>query len=250
MLKRTFLHLPGVGPGRELAIWRAGVRTWEDFLARGPALLPAGLHQRGRPVVERSLDCLHSLGGLAELAGLIPAAEHWRFYPSLGKVVYLDIETGGDPQDWGGITLVGLYDGHQLRQYQADRDLGDLNDAMQGYQAVVTFAGSTFDLPVLRQVFGNLLVPPVHIDLRWPLKRLGQVGGLKRIERRLGLERPQELRDLDGLDAVRLWRQYQESGDRRALELLKHYNALDVINLEPLLRLSVRMLSSRLMERL
>ena len=33
MLKRTFVHLPGVGPRRETHFWRQGLSTWEDFLA-------------------------------------------------------------------------------------------------------------------------------------------------------------------------------------------------------------------------
>ena len=33
MLKRTFIHLPGVGPRREAHFWSQGVETWEDFLA-------------------------------------------------------------------------------------------------------------------------------------------------------------------------------------------------------------------------
>lgn len=249
MLERTFLHLPGVGAKRELAIWRAGVATWRDFLELGQARLPRGLWEGGRPLVERCLACLARPGGLRELAGLIPPAEHWRFYPRLGRVAYLDIETGGDPSDWGGVTMVGLYDGRQVTQYVASHNMWLLNDAMKEYDVVVTFAGASFDLPVLRQVFSRLIIPPVHIDLRWPLKRLGYTGGLKRIERRLGLSRPPEVAGLDGWDAIQLWQAHQ-AGDPQALNLLKLYNAMDVINLAPLLKLAVEELSARLLGRL
>ncbi len=249
MIERTFLHLPGVGPRRELAIWRAGVADWRGFLERGGQLLPPRLYERGRPLVQRCLDCLERPGGLAELAGLVPAAEHWRFHPRLGRVVFLDIETGGDPEDWGGVTVVGLYDGQEVRQFVAGHNMWLVNDAMKGYDVVVTFAGASFDLPVLRQVFLNLFIPPVHIDLRWPLKRLGYTGGLKRIERRLGLARPAEVAGLGGLEAVRLWQAHQ-AGDPRALATLKLYNAMDVINLEPLLKMAVRELTGRLLGRL
>jgi uncharacterized protein YprB with RNaseH-like and TPR domain len=248
MLQRTFLHLPGVGPKRELAIWRAGVGHWRDFLDHGQSRLPAKLWESCRPLVQHCLACLERSGGLGELAGLIPAAEHWRFYPSLGRVVYLDIETGGDPDDWGGVTVVGLYDGQRVEQYVADHNMWLLNDAMKEYDVVVTFAGSTFDLPVLRQAFHNLIIPPVHIDLRWPLKRLGYTGGLKRIERRLGLDRPSEVQDLSGFDALRLWQEHL-AGDSEALEVLKLYNAMDVINLAPLLKLTVEQLGARLLGR-
>lgn len=115
-------------------------------------------------------------------------------------MVYLDIETGGDPEDWGGVAVVGLYDGQEVRQFVAGNNMWLLNDVMKEHDVVVAFAGSTFDLPVLRQVFSNFILPPVHIDLRWPLKRLGYTGGLKRIERRLGIARPPEV---DGLGRLR-----------------------------------------------
>jgi uncharacterized protein len=249
MLERTFLHLPGVGPKRELMIWRTGVRHWRDFLELGQGRLPAGLWSAGRPLVERCLACLERPGGLAELAGLIPTAEHWRFYPSLTRVVYLDIETGGDQDDWGGGAGGGLYDGPRGGQFGAGYNMWLINDAMKEYDVVVTFAGSTFDLPVLRQAFHNLIMPPVHIDLRWPLKRLGHAGGLKRIERRLGLARPEQVRDLSGFDALRLWQEHL-AGSPEALATLKLYNAMDVINLAPLLKLTVEQMGQRLLGRL
>ena len=72
--------------------------------------------------------------------------------------------------------MVGLYDGREVTQFVADHNMWLINDAMKGYDVVVTFAGTSFDLPVLRQVFPRLYLPPVHIDLRWLLKRLGLTG--------------------------------------------------------------------------
>ncbi|MFH1058609.1 MAG: ribonuclease H-like domain-containing protein [Pseudomonadota bacterium] len=249
MLTRSFIHLPGVGPRRELAIWRAGVADWADFLGRGRELLPAGLWQKGRPLVADCLAALERPGGLTELAGLFPPPEHWRFYPHFGRVVALDIETGGAPDDWGGVTVVGLYDGREVTQFVAERNMWLLNDAMKGYDVVVTFAGSTFDLPVLRQVFPSLQVPPIHIDLRWVLARLGMKGGLKRIERMVGLSRPAQVEGLGGWEAVLLWRRHL-AGEPGALETLLAYNAQDVINLFPLLDLAVARLRQRLLGRL
>ncbi|RJX35487.1 MAG: exonuclease [Desulfarculus sp.] len=248
MLTRTFIHIPTVGPKRELALWRAGLRDWRDFLARGAELAPRAVFNLGRPVIQRSLAALERPGGLAELAGLIHTSEHWRFYPQYKRVAYLDIETGGDPEDFGGITVVGLYDGREVRQYVAGRDLHEASQAMAGYEVVVTFAGASFDLPVLRQVFSRLLVPPVHIDLRWLLRRLGLRGGLKRIERSLGLERPEHVGDMDGYMAVMLWQEHL-AGDEEALRTLLDYNACDIVNLEPLLKMAVGQLRERVLGR-
>ncbi len=249
MLKRSFIHISGVGAKRELSIWRAGVESWEDFIQKGKTLLPRAVYNLGLPMVKRSLEALAAPGGLDELAGMLPPAEHWRFWPQYDRVAYLDIETGGDPAEWGGITMVGIYDGETVQQYVAEDNLHELDQAMRGCDIVCTFAGSTFDIPVLKSVFGNLYVPPVHIDLRWVLKRVGYSGGLKRIEKTLGIQRPDEVDGLSGLDAVRLWAAYQ-AGDETALATLKQYNAWDVLSLKPLLELAVNQLKERILGRL
>lgn len=248
MLTRTFIHIQTVGPKRELGIWKTGITSWRDFLERGQAVLPPATYRLGRPVMEKSLAALDDPHGLAELAAMIPTAEHWRFFPSFDRVVYLDIETGGDPNDWGGITVVGLYDGMEVTQYVAGQNMHEVGQAMAGYDVVVTFSGSSFDIPVLRQVFPRLMVPPVHIDLRWVLRRLGHRGGLKRIEKALGLARPGEVADMDGYMAVNLWADHL-AGDPTALPTLLTYNACDIVNLEPLLNMAVEQLRDRVLGR-
>ncbi|BEQ13356.1 ribonuclease H-like domain-containing protein [Desulfoferula mesophila] len=248
MLTKTFLHIPSVGPKRELSLWRAGLTDWRDFLERGESLAPRAVYNLGRPVIERSLAALERPGGLAELAEAIPPAEHWRFWPSYHRVAYLDIETGGDPEDFGGITVVGVYDGVEVTQYVAGVNLHEAAQALAGYQVVVSFAGSSFDVPVLRSAFANFIVPPVHIDLRWVLRRLGYKGGLKRIEKRLGIGRPEQVGDMNGYMAVMLWQDHL-AGDPDALTTLLQYNACDIVNLEPLLNLAVEKLRDQLLGR-
>jgi len=89
-------------------------------------------------------------------------------------------------------------------------------------------------MPMIRSRFHYNIFNHVHVDLRFPLSRLGFTGGLKRIEERLKIVRPEETQGLDGWDAVRLWREY-EAGSREALELLLKYNREDIVNLEPLM---------------
>ncbi|MCF8033996.1 MAG: ribonuclease H-like domain-containing protein [Desulfarculaceae bacterium] len=249
MLTRTFIHIPTVGAKREVGLWKAGLRHWDDFLAHGEALAPPAVYRLGRPVIQRSLAALNDPHGLAELAGLIPSSEHWRFWPRYNRVAYLDIETGGDPADFGGITVVGVYDGSEVVQYVAGKNLNEAAQALAGYQVVVSFAGSSFDVPVLKSVFPRFIVPPVHIDLRWVLRRLGHKGGLKRIEKALGLSRPDHVGDMDGYMAVMLWQDHL-AGDPDALATLLDYNACDIVNLEPLLNLAVERLRSQTLGRL
>ncbi|NOR59499.1 MAG: exonuclease, partial [Methanosarcinales archaeon] len=83
----------------------------------------------------------------------------------------------------------------------------------------------------------------LHIDLLYPLRRLGLTGGLKRIETELGLSRSDETTGLSGFDAVRLWYQYKR-GSQAALDTLLRYNIEDIQNLETI----IEMLYPSLME--
>lgn len=242
MLERTFLHIDGVGEKKERFIWKRGVPDWDSYLSQGEELLPKGLFRLGLPIIKKSLELLDRHDGLGELASMIPRAEHWRFWPRFSKVAYLDIECGGDPEEFGGITVVGVYDGQELIQYVGERNLWELDHALKGFDAVCTFAGNSFDLPVLAHHFPQMHIPPIQIDLRWVQKRLGRSGGLKRIERELGITRPAEVLDMDGFGAVRLWAGHR-AGDPEALQTLLTYNACDVINLKPLLEQGVEELT-------
>ena len=78
-----------------------------------------------------------------------------------------------------------------------------------------------------------------HIDLRFALASLGYRGGLKAVERSLGLRRDPAIQDVDGFEAVRLWHRYRR-GDRTALRKLALYNLTDVVNLAALVEIAVR----------
>ncbi len=67
---------------------------------------------------------------------------------------------------------------------------------------------------------------------------MGLRGGLKLVERRLGLDRG-DVAGLDGWDAVRLWQRYEFYDDLRALRTLLDYNAADVTGLEYLAEYAV-----------
>jgi hypothetical protein len=60
----------------------------------------------------------------------------------------------------------------------------------------------------------------------------GYVGGLKKIECKLGIQRPRQLQGVNGLDAVRLWEQWESRKDRRARDLLERYCSADVLALK------------------
>jgi len=68
----------------------------------------------------------------------------------------------------------------------------------------------------------------------YPCRRVGLTGGLKAVEEALGVARSDEVDEVDGSEAVRLWHAY-EDGDTAALERLVEYNRYDAENLRAVL---------------
>ncbi len=161
-------------------------------------------------------------------------ADSWRAFPSFrDRCVYLDIETDGG-RGGSAITTVGLYDGQDYRCLIKGKDLQKLPEVLGDYGMIVTFFGASFDLPMVQKRFRDLQLNHLHIDLCPTLRRLGIRGGLKAIEKTLGLQRGDDTDGLNGLDAVRLWNRYKTLGDKDALDTLVAYNREDVVNLEHL----------------
>lgn len=144
---------------------------------------------------------------------------------------YLDIETTFD----GAISVIGMYrpDIGTIQLVGGGvRDLS-LYEALDGVQTLVTFNGSSFDLPVIRRrLYADLKRDFEHCDLLYICRRRGLRGGLKRVETLLGIAR--ETAGISGWDAPRLWNRYEATGDRHALQTLLDYNREDVVNLATL----------------
>ena len=234
MLKQTFRHIQGIGERTEKRLWKAGVTSWEQFLDN-PTLgrLPQWRQDEARFELERSLIALEKRDAQYFITRL-PHQLHWRLYAEFSeRVAYLDIETTGLGAEESMITVIGIYDGERPRVYVHGQNLEQFVRDIDTFTLLVTYNGKQFDLPFLRTKLG-IPLKQAHIDLRYPLAALGYRGGLKKIEKRLGLERPGLVSQLDGWCAVVLWR-YYERGEAGALETLLHYNLEDVIHLPALL---------------
>ncbi|MCZ8138293.1 MAG: ribonuclease H-like domain-containing protein [Armatimonadota bacterium] len=245
MLTRSFCHLPRVGPSTEADLWRQGCTSWDAFLAD-----PKGFNLRGCDPVEAEDIILASREALA--AGDFRffarhfSKEVWRTWPAFAdQAVYLDIETDGG-QSGSSITVIGLYDDVGFRGLVKGKDLHDFPDLMEQYGMIVTFFGTGFDIPMLKRGFPRVPFDQIHLDLCMAFKRLGIRGGLKKIEKRFGLERGDDTDGLDGRDAIRLWYAAQR-GREDALETLLAYNREDVANLKILAGIAYKQLESELL---
>ena len=151
---------------------------------------------------------------------------------------YLDIETTGLVCTYDSLTVVGIYlhDGERGRLIQRvgdDISSDSLSEALAGVRTLFTYNGSRFDLPFIHACLGVDLAREFrHHDLMYDCWRNNLYGGLKSVERQLGIER--RLEGVDGREAVRLWWRYRNDYDEDALKVLLEYNGEDLVNLKTL----------------
>lgn len=250
MLRNTFIHLPQVGTVTEREIWDSGVTSWDEFL-RAPSL-PVRIQSRRselQSLIQKSSARLDEADAWY-FNTCLPRGERWRLYGEFrDRAAFLDIETTGLSQAYSYITMVGILDSNGYTAYVKDENLDDLRGALEKYDLVVTFNGAAFDLPYIEHSFGRVFSRMAHIDLRFPLRRLGYRGGLKSIEANLKVGRPSELAGLSGYDAVLLWRMWLD-GNKSARDTLIRYNAEDVASLPALTEIVYNQLASKLSIRL
>ncbi|MHB8636475.1 MAG: ribonuclease H-like domain-containing protein [Fimbriimonadaceae bacterium] len=234
MLRSSFAQIPGIGAATEQRLWQEGYDSWDTLLAGlGAASLGTADREIVRIHLEESLRALEG-GDAAFFQKALGQREAWRAWEAFrDRCVYLDIETDGG-QLGSSVTIVGLYDGAEFKALVKERDLDDLLDLLEPSRMLVTFFGSGFDLPMLEKRFRGHAFTQIHLDLCPTLRRLGLRGGLKSIERQLGIARGEDTDGLSGWDAVKLWNRYYHLGDDMALERLIAYNREDVVNLETL----------------
>ncbi len=237
MLKNTYIHIPNIGANTELRIWKCGIRSWEDYLNNHNMIkLPRTKNRILFSGVEESIEQLSS-GNHIYFARRIPSNLQWRAYRHFKeKTAYVDIETTGLSPQNDRITMIGIYNGKETRTYIRGIDLDEAPAELVKYKQLITFNGARFDLPFIEREFPGTF-NHIHIDLLYPLKKIGYNGGLKKIESLLGMRRSDETAGITGFDAVRLWNRYKH-GNSEALETLIKYNSEDVVNLEKIIQMT------------
>jgi len=152
-------------------------------------------------------------------------------------MAFFDIETTGLSQRTDKITVIGIYNGREVKSYIRGINLDEIVREFPKYSLLVSFNGARFDLPFIKSEFPELEFNQLHVDLMYPLRRIGYSGGLKNIEKKLCISRSEGTEGLTGYDAVKLWKQY-ERGNQEALDKLIEYNREDVVNLKTIIELT------------
>lgn len=242
--ERTFVHRRGgVGPVSETRIWDAGISDWDALITaqHGGAGVGA-IVRRIRPEIVESGQRL-AARDFAWFSRRLASRHHWRAARSFGdRALFLDIETAGLTAA-DRITVIGVGCGTRpralVRDVGTDRfrhaDLAELKQPPDHPALIVTFNGAAFDLPFMRRELEAEFDDKLHIDLRWLLPRFGRVGGLKQVEREIGVARSPETSSMCGWDAVVLWDQWQTYRRPATLNRLVRDNLEDVANMRPVL---------------
>ncbi len=147
--------------------------------------------------------------------------------------LFLDIETEGISKEKNDITVIGIFYRGAYRAFIKGLNLTKAYAFLAQVPIWITFNGEMFDLPFVKRKFPDLCMPEVHIDLYQLSGLFGLKGGLKKIEKDLGIFRQTE--GMNGFDAVKLWRRWEELKDRDALRQLILYNKEDVVNLKKIM---------------
>lgn len=248
MLKKTFLHIPGIGERKEKLLWENGIVKWEDALKKNIVLnsFTDDLLKKLQHYTRISLKKLKNRD-LSFFGEYIPKKFLWRIFEEFyEEAVYLDIETTyiNNPHNQQTITLVGILKKNKYFAFIKGDNLNELPNFLQHTKLLITFYGSVFDVPTILKGFPFLKISSPHIDLCFALKQLGYKGGLKSIEKQLNIIRENDIGELSGYDAPILWERYL-NGNVNALNTLIKYNKADVCNLKPLMEIAYKKLCER-----
>jgi len=235
MLKNTFLHIPGVGKNTENKIWKSGIHSWDQYLEKHNKVnLKSSKKELINHYVNQSITAYDDRK-YSFFVDNMQGNLHWRAYPDLKKrCCFLDIETTGLDKHHDEITVIGLYDGRKSRFFVNGDNLQDFSDEIKKHDMIISFNGRCFDIPFIASKFPDIPLNKFHVDLRFAMRAIGYYGGLKRIEKMVGIKRDDDLEEVDGFEAVRLWHKFKR-GDESALDLLIKYNQADIENLNILM---------------
>ena len=220
MITEALSHCTGIGPVRLGQLHEAGIRTWHG--------VPIN---RSASLIEECKTCLQALElkDIRYFVERLAPIDKWRIVSEyLDDASFFDIETMGLEHN-SPITVIACWHRGVVLTFVEHENLDDFLDLLDDVRLLVSFNGSSFDVPRVLDTFHIPELPCPHLDLRWPCYHKGFRGSLKSITARLGFARPTDLQHADGELAIHLWNRWTLDQDKAARELLLRYCASDVI---------------------
>jgi uncharacterized protein len=235
MIRNSFIFLPKISNKKEQNIWDQGINTWNEFLKANNI---KGISKKAKIFYDKKIkEAKQEL--IADnpyyFQKILPNTETWRLYEYFkDECCFLDIESYEHGKN---ITIIGLYDGFETKTMvkNINLDMNVLKKELSKYKLLITFNGSSFDIPNINKFYPETIPKIAHIDLRHASAKAGFKGGLKLIEEQLNIKRPKHLKAYGKDNPTDLWRAFLASGDKEYLDLLIQYNEEDIINLKPLM---------------
>jgi len=249
LIQNSFIFLERVKRGTEEKIWKQGIYTWDSFLDSDKikGLSPQRKLYYNRKIFEARKELYNFNSNYFKK--ILPQSEYYRLYDFFKEdCVFLDIETTGlDPKN-NDITMIGLFNGIDTKTMikGINFDYNILKNELKNYKLIVTFNGSSFDIPFINKIYPGLLPDIPNFDVKSVTTRLNLKGGLKEIEKKLGIKRGKIVEKFYGGDALTLWRMYRATGNDYYLKLLVEYNEEDIINLKKVAEYCVERLKLRI----
>jgi uncharacterized protein YprB with RNaseH-like and TPR domain len=247
MLRNNLTIFPGISYKRQRYLRGRGIITWEDLLRNGKEHFPGYLWEEIENEIYMAIRN-YDEGNIEYFKDAIDRKDYYILYHDFkGRSIFLDIETTGMSTE-NDITIIGISDSKKnYRVFVNGINLyeREIIPIISKYSILVTFYGTRFDVPFIYKKFrdlGEILLKMVHIDLCFLGHRVGFKGGLKSIEKQVGLEREDEIEGLTGFDAVRLWKEYKLGRIDSLIRLIR-YNRRDVLNLIDLIEIEIKLMS-------
>ncbi len=243
MLNATFTFAKGMTPDLERALWARGILDWSLARAHPEEVVEAVGNARAGKVAESITEAQKALDGrdrawFKQAFGTHDAWRLWQGYCPPARIALVDIETTGLTPGYDQITVIGLVDRNQARVFVAgkpmpgDEPLERFPAALKEYDLIVTFNGENFDLPFIERHFkeAGFRSELPHLDLLVLARSLGITGGLKDIEKQMGISRGGDIVGMRGSEAITLWGAWK-NGDAAAYKKITTYCKADCANL-------------------
>jgi uncharacterized protein YprB with RNaseH-like and TPR domain len=232
LIRQALRHLHGIGPKRCALLEAEAITCWDSILEINTP--PPGFGPETWLRIQAHVRlCVQALEheDWPALIREFETRDHWRILARhADRASYFDIETSGMEAD-SVVTLIVCYHQGRLHRFLRGENLDHFLDLLEEVELLVSFNGTTFDVPRVESAFHIPALPCPHVDLRWMCYHLGMSGGLKPIETRMGIKRPADLEGVGGEEAVWLWHRWDGHRDDTARRELERYCCADVLTL-------------------
>lgn len=240
LLEQSLCMMSGISPETEIRLRKQGIVSCRQLVGEAERIMSKEHAERVRnsfaewEIAQSSNLVDWAIGHLPVGHRVRVLSDNWQ------DAMFYDIETDGTTCG-SCITCISTLRDGRLQTFLNGRNLECFLKEWAQAKILVSFNGKRFDTPMVCKTF-HLTAPPAQIDLMDEAAKYGYRGGLKKIEKDIGFARKSKWCH-GGLDAIRVWHNYQQSQSNKDLDDLVEYNQEDVLSLEflarHLLRLSI-----------